>query len=76
MSFYDKGVRSVFLTSVNRKGNIIQALVAAELKNHANDPEACFNALKASLDSGKKRSSASLLRKKLQDALMNKSQKI
>lgn len=76
MSYYNKGVRSVFLTPENRKQNIIQALVAAELKNHADDPAACFNALKASLDSGKKHSSASLLRKKLQDALMKKSQKI
>lgn len=67
MSYCNKSARPVLLTPADRKQDLLQALVAAELKHHANDPEACFDALKTSLASAKKHSSASLLRRKLKE---------
>lgn len=67
MSYYNKPARPVLLTPADRKQDLLQALVAAELKNHADNPEAYFDALKTRLASNKKHSSASLLRRKLKE---------
>lgn len=67
MSYYNK---QQFLIPDNDEKKVMQALMAAELKNHSADTEACLKGLKEGLTTGKKHSSATLLRKKLKGHLI------
>jgi len=70
MSSYTKQERCALLASRNGGKTVFQALASAELNAHSANPEAQLHDLKASLVKGKKHSSATLLRRKLEGHLV------
>lgn len=76
MSYYTKQERSALLASRNGGKTVFQALASAELNTHSPNPEAYMHDLKASLIKGKKHSSATLLRKKLEGHLVRELREI
>jgi hypothetical protein len=70
MSYYKKHERSALLAPINSEKKVLQELVSAELKNHSINAEVDLLGLKASLATGKKHSSATLLRRKLKTHLV------
>lgn len=70
MSYYLKQQRGIPFTSGNGEKEVLKALACAELKNHSASKEVIVSDLKASLTTGKKHSSATLLRRKLKGHLV------
>ncbi|MEW5290020.1 hypothetical protein ABW286_12640 [Erwinia papayae] len=70
MSSYNKQQHSALLAPVNAEKKALEAFVSAELKMHSVNAEAHLHGLKASLKTGKKHSSATLLRRKLKGHLV------
>jgi len=67
MSYCNKHEHSAHLAPGDREKRVFQALASAELKAHGISAEAYIRELKTELAAVKKRSSASLLRKKLKE---------
>lgn len=65
MSYCNKHEHSALLALGDREKRVFQALASAELQTHGISAEAYIHDLKVELAAVKKRSSATLLRKKL-----------
>lgn len=70
MSYYTKHERNALLVPNNGEKKLFQALASAELETHSINAEEHLRGLKASLTTGKKHSSATLLRRKLKGHLV------